>query len=75
MTYLHDIAEQTKKYKVITYTDHRPDDYVAYYDTFADAFVYYKGQVGRMSSGRYTAGAALIDVQTGDVIHRQNWRL
>lgn len=75
MTYLHDIAEETKAYKVITYTDHRPDDYVSYHDTFEQAFAYYKGQVGRLSSGRFTAGAVIIDVKTGDVIHRQNWRL
>lgn len=75
MTYLHDIAEQTKKYKVVTYTDHKPDDYIAYYDTFDDAFRYYKSQVGRLSSGRFTAGAVIIEIQTGNVIHKQNWRL
>lgn len=75
MTYLHDIAEQTKAYKVVTYTDHRADDYVAYYDTFDDAFLYYKGQVGRLSSGRHSAGAVIIDLKTGNVVHKQFWRL
>lgn len=75
MTYLHDLAEQTRSYKVITYNDHRADDYVAYFDTFEEAFDYYKSKVGRQSLGKYTAGAALIDVKTGDIIHRQNWRL
>lgn len=67
--------EQTKEYKVVTYTDHHTDEYVAYFDDFDRAFEYYKRSVNRQSSAQFTAGAALIRVSTGEPIHRQNWRV
>ena len=75
MTYLDDLAEQIRKYKVVTYTDHRPDDYVRYFDDFEPAFEYWKRMLTRTSSAEHTASAVLVDVSTGQPIHRQTWRV
>lgn len=73
--YLDDIAEETKQFKVITYSDHRQDDVVRYFDSYDDALAYYKRALTRKSGAEFTASVALIRVLTGEPIHRQTWRV
>jgi len=73
--YLNDIAEEIREYKVITYTDHRPDSYVMYFDDYNAALNCWKSELNFNSGARYTAGVALIRVSTGEPIMRQTWRV
>lgn len=72
--YLNDFAEQHRKYKVVTYTDHKQDESVRYYDDYQSAFDRWREVLRRPTLGRFTASAVLINVQTGEPILRQSWR-
>ena len=73
--YLDDHAEQHRKYKVVTYVDHRPDDFIRYFDEYDIALDHFKQVVNSRFPARYTASAALIQVSTGEPLHRQTWRV
>lgn len=72
--YLDDIAEQIRKYKVVTYTDHKQDNYVMYYDDYNSALDCWRRELNSNSAAKYTASVALIRVDTGEPIMRQTWR-
>lgn len=72
--YLKDYAEKHRKYKVVTYTDHRQDETVRYYDSYEQAFQRFRELLARPALGRFTASAVIINVQTGEPILRQSWR-
>ena len=73
--YLNDVAEQIRQYKVVTYTDHRQDSYVMYFDDYSSALECWRSELNANSGARYTAGVALIRVNTGEPIMRQTWRV
>lgn len=73
--YLTDIAEQNKEFKVLTYSDHKPDEVVRYFDSYDDALAYYRRALARKSGAEFTASVALIRVVTGEPILRQTWRV
>ena len=73
--FLDDLAEETYEFKVVTYTDHRRDDYVRYFNDYKAALEYWKSQIMRNAYAEHTASAAIIRVSTGEPIHRQTWRV
>lgn len=73
--YLDEVAEQTKKYKVVTHTDHYPDDFVRYFDELEPAQEYWRAQLFRKSGAEFTASVTLIELSTGAPILRQTWRV
>jgi hypothetical protein len=75
MTYLDDVVEEIKAYKVVTYCDHFANKFARYFDTFDLAFDYYKSKIGDDNNADYVAGVALVNVQTGAVIHKESWRV
>jgi hypothetical protein len=73
--YLDNIAEQTREFKVLTYSDHKPDEIIRYFDSYDDALAYYKRALARKSGAEFTASVALIRVATGEPLIRQTWRV
>jgi hypothetical protein len=73
--YLDDIAEKTREFKVLTYSDHKPDEVIRYFDSYDDALAYYNRALARKSGAEFTASVALIRVATGEPLIRQTWRV
>ena len=74
--YLDDIVEQIKDYKVVIYQDHFPDQRkTRYFDTYDDAFSFYKSKLGDTFDANYTATVALVVVKTGEPLLRETWRV
>lgn len=72
--YLNDLAETNKTYKVVSYTDHRQDEVVRYYDDYGSAFDRWRELLRRPTLGRFTASAVIINLKTGEPVLRQSWR-
>ena len=76
MTYLDKIAEMSHEYKVLTYTDHRADRHVSYFNDYEEALKYYKSQLLQINiDAKFTAGVAIIRTKTGEPVVRQTWRV
>lgn len=74
--YLNDLAEQRHEYKVVTYTDHRPDKHVDYFNDYDQAFARYKSILLSINlDAKFTAGVAIIRTDTGEPVVRQSWRV
>lgn len=73
--YLTDIAEESHKYKVVTYSDHKQDEFVKYFNNYIEALEFWKRTVMRKSGAEFTASSALIKISTGEPINRQTWRV
>ena len=74
--YLDDVVEQIKEYKVVIYQDHFIDlRKVRYFDTYEDAYSFYKSNLGETFDANYTATVALVMVKTGEPILRETWRV
>jgi len=75
MIYLDKLAEEIRKYKVVTYVDHYPEGFVRYFDDYDTAFQHWKSMLNTKFEGNHTAGVALIEVSTGEPVLRQTWRI
>ena len=73
--YLDDFAEANRSFKVVSYTDHRQDESVRYYDDYNSAFQRWRELLNRPTLGRFTATAVIINVKTGEPVLRQSWRV
>jgi hypothetical protein len=75
MTYLDKLAEEIRRYKVVTYVDHTAEDFIRYFDDYEHAFQYWKSQLNTRHPGNHTASVVIIDVKTGQPVIRQTWRI
>jgi len=66
---------KTKAYKVVTYADHWQDDYVKYFADYQSAYKHYLCTLSGYRHARWTAGSAIIHVETDTTINKKEWKV
>ena len=73
--FLDDLAEETYEFKVVTYTDHRINRSVKYFNDYEEALKCFKACIMTNYDAKFTATAAIVRTKTGEPIIRQTWRV